>query len=282
MPRIVFVPNRLERKVSQMPDREELLAGGNVAPVVRIGNTVRRMTGPWTPGVHALLRHLQEVGFEGAPRVLGVDEQNREILTFIEGEPGLTREARDTSDKGLVEIARLLRRYHDATATFDPPHRSEWRFMVGAPRRGDVICHNDISPYNTIYRSGCPRAFIDWDLAAPGPRSWDIAYALWRFVPLYNDEDARREGFAILPRGPRMRLFCDAYGMDDRSDLIALVRSRQQVVFDTIRTWGEAGVPGFDRMWAEEGAAGPLRDIAFLDQSRDEWERALDSPEGRG
>jgi hypothetical protein len=48
--------------------------------VERVGDTIRRGTGPWTPAVHALLRHLEAVGFDAAPRVLGFDEQGREVL----------------------------------------------------------------------------------------------------------------------------------------------------------------------------------------------------------
>jgi hypothetical protein len=32
-----------------------------------------------------LLRHLEQVGFRGAPRALGIDEGESEILTFIPG-----------------------------------------------------------------------------------------------------------------------------------------------------------------------------------------------------
>jgi hypothetical protein len=32
--------------------------------VERIGNTVHRPVGPWTPAVHDLLRHLESVGIE--------------------------------------------------------------------------------------------------------------------------------------------------------------------------------------------------------------------------
>ena len=35
---------------------EVVLCGGNMTPVVRVGDTVRRATGPWTPTIHALLR----------------------------------------------------------------------------------------------------------------------------------------------------------------------------------------------------------------------------------
>lgn len=254
---------------------EEVLAGGNVAPVVRVGNTVRRVTGPWTPAVHALLRHLEAVGFDGAPRVLGVDDQGREVLTFVEGEPGIEPlPVTATSDEGLVAMARLIRRYHDAVERFAPPPDASWRLAVGAPTTGDLVCHNDLAPYNTIYRRGAPVALIDWDLAAPAPREWDIAYALWRFVPLYDDAECRSRGLTPEPRGRRIRLFCDAYGLENRAGLLDVVRRRQQAVPDSVQAWAAEGHEGFARMWAE-GMQGPLDDIAYLDEQRDAWERYL-------
>src|SRR5919112_1630192 len=112
--------------------REEVkLTGGFFSEVVRVGDTVRRSTGPWTPAVHALLRHLEAVGFDGAPRVLGVDEQGREVLTFIEGDVlGGGREWQPgtptpwprwaQSEACLVESATLLRSLHEAAASFVP------------------------------------------------------------------------------------------------------------------------------------------------------------------
>jgi len=66
---------------------EEVLAGGGVNRVVRIGSTVRRPVGPWTHTVHALLDHLQAAGFPGAPRAHGFDTEGREILDFLPGLP---------------------------------------------------------------------------------------------------------------------------------------------------------------------------------------------------
>ncbi len=54
--------------------------------VVRIGDTVRRPAGPWTPAVHALLDHFHAVGFRGAPRALGIDEQGRWNLVVGEAQ----------------------------------------------------------------------------------------------------------------------------------------------------------------------------------------------------
>jgi hypothetical protein len=58
---------------------------GQPSRVFRRGNTVLRPAGPWTPAVHALLRHLERAGFAGSPRVVGdgYDDQGREVLTYI-------------------------------------------------------------------------------------------------------------------------------------------------------------------------------------------------------
>lgn len=70
--------------------KEEVLKGGNVNHIVRMANTVRRPLGYWSPNVHELLKHLEQQGYEGAPKFLGIDDSGREILTFIPGEvPGI-------------------------------------------------------------------------------------------------------------------------------------------------------------------------------------------------
>ena len=73
--------------VSADPEAAEipLLGGDMTRGVVRVGGTVRRPVRPHTPAVHALLRHLEAADFEGAPRVLGVDARNREVLTYLPG-----------------------------------------------------------------------------------------------------------------------------------------------------------------------------------------------------
>jgi hypothetical protein len=53
---------------------EERLEGGYAGGAVRAGDTVRRLAGPWTPAVHALLTHLADKGFTDfavRPRRLG-------------------------------------------------------------------------------------------------------------------------------------------------------------------------------------------------------------------
>ena len=99
------------------------LAGGDVTEgVVRVGDTVRRPVGPHSPLVHALLAHLESVGFEGAPRFLGIDGSGREVLSYIDGEvAGRPRPPWIADETRLASVGRLVRAYDDAAASFTPP-----------------------------------------------------------------------------------------------------------------------------------------------------------------
>lgn len=255
---------------------EDELPGGTVTPIARAGDTVRRATGEWSPAVHALLLHLEARGFAGAPQFLGVDDRGREVLCFVEGEvTTYDAPAGLHDDRALIAAARLLRAYHDAMATFVPPPDARWRYGVGAPRSGPVVCHNDLGPYNSVYRGGVPVAFLDWDLAAPAPPEWDVVYALWRFVPLYDDERCRELGWPVVPRGPRMRLFCDAYGLQRRDGLLGLLRRRQQVVCDSIERWAADGDVAYAGLCEEGRVEEVRRDMAYAATAAGDWQAAL-------
>ena len=244
-------------------------ADGNVSGAVRVGGTVRRAAGPWTPAVHALLRHLERVGFAGAPRVVGdgMDGRGREVLTFVPGETAPSWLGGYGSDETLASVGRLIRRYHDAAAGFAPPPDLAWRFSIGAPRAGDVVCHNDLGPWNVIFAGDEPVAFIDWDFAAPGPRLWDLAYALWRWVPLSADE-----GFGPPEgRARRLAVFLDAYGLanEERAGVLDAIERRQEVMFQTLETWATEGQPAFAAMWRDGHGDGMLADLVYLRRHRD-------------
>src|SRR3954462_8652981 len=106
--------------MSQAREVEELLTGGttNRGLVVRVGDTVRRPQRPTSSATHALLRHLADVRFTGAPRFLGVDGQGREVLSYVPG-TAITPPypASALTDEALVSVADLLRDYHRAVST---------------------------------------------------------------------------------------------------------------------------------------------------------------------
>jgi hypothetical protein len=132
---------------------EQELAGGvaNKGSVVRVGGTVRRPSGPNTPASSRLLRHLEAVVFEGAPRFQGIDDDGRETLSYIPGDVPLpVFPAWSMTDEVLIELGALMRRFHDATVALDRAAVERWSDELTDPVGGDVICHNDICPENVV------------------------------------------------------------------------------------------------------------------------------------
>jgi hypothetical protein len=179
---------------------ETPLAGGDVNLVVRVGDTVRRPPEP--AEVQALLRWYEHAGFDGAPRFIGIDDQGREALSFVEGEPAFAPVP--SSDEVVAAIGTLLRRAHDAQSGFARP-----RAWAG----GEVIAHNDLFWTNVIFRDGLPAALIDWELAGPSTRALDIAKAATYWAGVRIDEQLDEWGIPLERRGERLRILCDGYGL---------------------------------------------------------------------
>lgn len=255
------------------------LLGGNVATVVRVGETVRRATGPWTPAVHELLVHLERVGFEYSPRVLGFDDRGREILTYIEGETAVSHPwpAWAWSDATLTQAAAIMRELHEAVADFRPVGARVWRFATAPLGVDQIVCHNDIAPYNVVHRGGRVVGIIDWDLAGPGTPSWDVAFAAWTFAPIHRASVARELGGAV-DVARRIRLLCDAYGLADRSSFLALVGDRMDASIAGIETFAAHGEAAFVEMIANGHVARMRSDRALLAAKSERWNSVLTGP----
>jgi Phosphotransferase enzyme family len=254
------------------------LIGGNTSTVVRVGDTVRRNAGPWTPAVHSLLRHLERVGFTGAPRALGMDERGREVLSYLEGECGAyPLKPHWVTDDALVAVATMLRRFHDAQYGFRPAAGAVWRSFGPPPPGTEVICHHDAAPHNVIWRPDDTLALIDFDLSSPGARIYDVAYAAWTWVPLFSDRDSVTLGWHSPDRARRLRLFADAYGLipRDRHRLVATIRARIVDHVEGIRRMAAAGEPAFVRIVHKGHLRRPMRDVRLIDQEHHQLESAL-------
>lgn len=241
--------------------REELLDGGNLNQVVRVGDTVRRATGVWTPAVHALLEHLRERGFHECPRVDGIDEQGREILSYLPGEtvgsqkpwPIWTR-----SLQTLLDVAQWLRRYHLAVADFVQPQSTRWRLTEARAAPGEIICHNDVAPYNVAWGPTGVVGVFDWDVAGPGAPELDLAFAAWNFVPLHAEALCRELGWGSQDRAARLRRFVDAYGLEQRRGFVERIAARMQSSIDRIQDAADRGDPAF-RALVDAGHLDPVR-----------------------
>ena len=189
------------------------LTGGDMNVVVRVGDTIRRPPEPQP--VVELLEWYGHVGFDGAPRFLGHDDQGREILSFVEGEPAFAPVP--SSDEVVAAIGALLRRAHEAQQGFAPPSR--------------VIGHGDLFWTNVIFRDGLPVALIDWELARPMTRTLEVAMAATYWAGVRIDEQLVEWGIPLERRGERLRLLCDAYGLqpEERGTLLEeLIASRRE------------------------------------------------------
>jgi hypothetical protein len=181
----------------------------------RLGQVLHRQTGPWASAVHSLLKHLEQAGFPGAPRVVGngFDSDGLETITFIEGEfmqPG------PWTIEGAAAVGRLLRSLHDATVSYRPPFGAVWRPWFGRELGGaqKVIGHCDAGPWNIVARNGLPVAFIDWDFAGPVDPLVDLAQACWLNAKLHSDDVAAREGLpSLAERARQLRAILDGYGL---------------------------------------------------------------------
>ena len=255
-----------------MSGTETPLGGGNMSSgVVRSGDTVRRPAGPWTPAVHALLAHLHDVGFRGAPRPLGIDERGREVLTFIPGTPAWPDQFHLLDDDAQFRRAvRLIRDFHDAVSGFTPPPDARWQALT--PADGDeIIAHHDLAPWNLVIGSR-QWAFIDWDTAAPGTRLWDLAYAMHGFAPLSANPAYQR-----ADAGRRLRLIADTYGLTEqqRQDIIPLLGRRTQAMHTFLAEQAAQGTQPWTRLWKEGHGDTWQADISYITQRADHWRHAL-------
>ncbi len=157
---------------------EEILHGGpeNRGTVVRVGDTVRRPRSAGHEVVEGLLEHLQKVGFDRAPRLLGIDEHDRQILDYVEGHTYVTppwQQNDQHNAEALGQIAGLLRRLHDATSKYRPPVNARPKRPL--PIAGQIWTHGDVGYPNIVYQQDDIVGLIDWEFAAPAHPCCDLA-----------------------------------------------------------------------------------------------------------
>jgi len=282
--------NAVRKSWVDEPDQAEIpLAGGDVTEgVVRVGDTVRRPAGPHSPLVHALLLHLESAGFDGAPRFLGIDGSGREVLSYIDGEvAGRPRPPWIADETRLASLARLVRGYDDAAASFIP---APALLPAAAPAGLDglppapayppeLIGHTDITPENVVFRNGQAVALIDFDLAKPATRADEVSNLMLWWAPLSDPRDVDPLLREVDPLG-RARLLADAYqlsGQDrDRIVEVSLLRTRRS--WHLMRHRAQTLGGGWQRMW-DEGVGDVInRREAWLDRHGKALTAALTAP----
>jgi hypothetical protein len=255
----------------QAKGEERPLAGGmgSAGEVVRVGDTVRRPVRPFTLTVATFLRHLEAVGFEGAPRHLGLDDRGREVLTFVEGDVALPPFPAWVGDDAiLLGVARLQRALHEAARGFAPPADATWqRPNLPDPAPGAIVCHNDLCVENVVVRDGSVVGFIDFDFAAPSDPLLDIAIAARHWIPIRDPADIDPE-LRGLDQVPRFRAFCDEHALDGRGRraVIAHLGGFLDRALVTMRRRADSGIEAYVRAWAAGYEGQNRRSCEWLDR----------------
>ncbi len=240
-------------------------------PPERIGHRdVRHFApDPYSGALHALLLHLEKVGFTGAPRSFGWDDKGRHLVEYV---AGLRADHLHAPDGALEphRIGGFLRNMHDALDSFVPPEDARW--FEGIPSPGtDLIVHQDIAPSNIVLRNDGSLVAIDWDAAGPGTRLWDLAYACHSFSPLYRvDAD-------LASSSRRLRQMVDGYGLDDtqRIELVPLLTMRSQRMYEYLRRMRHTGRSPWIELWQNGVGTVWKSDAEWIQENAEIWYSAL-------
>ena len=133
---------------------------------------------------------------------------------------------------------------------------------LGFTNSEKVICHNDLSPCNTVFVNNMPDAIIDWDSCAVGERWEDITYILWLWI---NIGSWNRDKIDIIGQ---MKIALSFYGADRevrenfadkliwRMDKVISQMSKDNYQYDRTKDWVE-----FSKLWVRENRKIITKDI---------------------
>jgi hypothetical protein len=231
------------------PDEEWL--AGNVGGADRVGDTVRRATGPWTPAVHALLGHLA-TRVPCVPRVLGLDGRGREILSYLPGRV-VDIDTELLTPGQIVSIVGWTRTFHAEVADFT--HPGPWRYF--ALPEPTIVGHNDIAPYNACFDGDELAGIFDWDMSGPTTPLLELAFIAWNCVPLWRDIGAG-------PAAERLAPIADTYGGVTARQILHTVPRRIEIMLDGIPVAAAAGDAGMANLMTNgepERSRASLRDL---------------------
>jgi hypothetical protein len=259
---------------------EKILPGGvaNAGSVIRKGDFVLRPSNPNSEAVHAFLRGLRSVGFEGASLPIEIQADGQERLLFIEGDVAVPPfPAWVQTHHALASITALIRSFHEASSRL-PVIPAKWSDELADPCGGTTICHNDVCLENVVFRNGEAVALLDFDFAAPGRPLFDLAAFARMCVPIDDDLSASRLGFEELDRPARLRLVADTYALDPegRHSLVELLDGPMESGGSFVQRGVTAGDPNFIRMLDEMGGMERYeRRLRWWQASREAFVRAL-------
>lgn len=171
--------------------------------------TVIRPNKSWTPAIHAFLKYMETKNISYVPRVIGFDEADNEMLSFLAGEvydqplPNFLM-----TDETIISAAEILCCFHRDGKAFIKQLTGKEKWMLEIPNiKAEVMCHGDYAPYNVTIINKKVVGIIDYDTLRPATVLWDLAYGIYRWIPFYEHSE-----LDLNEQIRRAKVFLDAYG----------------------------------------------------------------------
>jgi thiamine kinase-like enzyme len=247
-------------------NNNEVLYGGSENKVFKINDKVIRPSAAWTPHVHNFLNFLIEECVTYVPQPYGINEKGEESLSYVQGEvynyplPDFMLQ-----DKMIISSARLLRSYHAVSAKYIDKLTNKEEWMLSAIDPIEVMCHGDFAPYNVTIIDEVAFGIIDFDTLHPGPRMWDIAYAVYRWVAFTNPSNPDCDS-TLEEQIRKAKLFLDTYGIriEERELLSKTMVDRLTNLVNYMKNQAENGNVDFQKNIQEGHLDLYLNDIEYI------------------
>jgi hypothetical protein len=244
----------------------QYLEGGRENTIYKYQDCVYRPSGEWSKHVHAFLIYLHEKGFNKVPYPYGIDQDGNERLSYVDGiiYNGLLPE-NVMSDQALKAVALIMKGYHDLGAEYIQKLGGDEKWMLPKREPVETMCHGDFAPYNIAMDNKKVHGIIDFDTLHPGPRIWDIAYALYRWIPLMSPSNPENFG-TKEDKLRRLKLFELSYGTEYfiGYDMIVWISDRLEFLINYMKSEAKKGNPTFIKHIEEGHLDQYLVDLEYI------------------
>ncbi|SFR57669.1 Phosphotransferase enzyme family protein [Anaeromicropila populeti] len=228
---------------------QEVLEGGREGKIFKQGEKIIRPANPWSINIHAFLDFLIKEQFQFVPKPFGFTEHEEEILSYVPGTAyNYPLPKMFLKDEVIAEAAILLHSYHQVSKKYINRLSNQEVWMLPTVSPIEVMCHGDFAPYNVTIIDGKPAGIIDFDTLHPGPALWDVAYAVYRWVPFTSPENPDHYD-DLKEQIRKTKVFMDAYNATtkDREELPSMMVKRLSTLVQFMLAQADSGNEDFSK-----------------------------------
>jgi thiamine kinase-like enzyme len=195
-------------------EEELILTGGRVTKgVVKKGKYVYRPCCINSDFVHNVLLWLEKKDKSISPHFIGINDDGKEIISFLNGYS--PENLGDFGNTQLYEAGKIIKRLHNYLSDF-----------LGCIE-GQTVCHFDLSPCNFMFLDNIPYAVFDWDSAKIGDPKDDLAYAIWMWCDIGNNN------YTVKTVNDKIKNMVQGYGIN-KFDLENRMLNQMNRVYDSV------------------------------------------------